>query len=327
MAGIPPTSAETRVADAAAERKLTSQAQAVSGVRRRSFMASLADSLGSFLFVVPYLLFFIAFLFGPLVYAFILSLHKWDTLTGDLGFIGLSHYQTFLFDSADIHFHDFYQALGNTALFTVITVPLLVGVGLILALLVAEAPGQSFWRSLFYIPNVLSVSVVGALWLWIFQTGGIVDTYVHNKNLDWLANQPWAWMVLIITTLWWTVGGAMVILLAGVVEVPKDYHEAAKIDGANGLQRILYITVPILRPILAFVSITTMLASVSMVGQSLLITNGGPNQSTQTIFLYIYNEGFGRSNLGTAAAMSFVVGLIMVVISVMALRFFRASET
>ncbi len=326
MAQIPPTSVEVTVADASTtDTSLAASTRGVTTARGRSIGANFLDYGGSFLFVVPYLLFFIAFLLGPLVYAFILSLHKWDTLTGDQGFIGLDHYKTFLFNSSDIHFHDFYAALEHTLIFTVITVPLLVGLGLVLALLVAESPGRSFWRAIFYLPNVLSVAVVCALWLWIFQTGGLADTYLH-QNINFIQNQPWAWIVLIVTTLWWTVGGNMVILLAGVVEVPKDYHEAAKIDGANGLQRILYITIPILRPILAFVTITTMLGSVAMVGQSLLITQGGPDQSTETIFLYIYHQGFDQSSLGTAAAMSFVVGLIMVAISVSALKFFRASE-
>ena len=211
--------------------------QVVTGTRRRSRSALALDYGGSVLFVVPYFLFFIAFLLWPLIYAFWVSLRNWQTVAGDQGFVGLRHYYNLLFRwDLDVT-QTFWQGMKNTAIFAVISVPLLVLLALIMALLLAHGPWRTFFRAVFYVPAILSVAVAMTIWLWIFQNGGMLDAYLHN-NIAWLTDQPYAWMAIIIATLWWTPGFNMVVLLAGIIEVPNDYHEAAKIDGANGLQRI-----------------------------------------------------------------------------------------
>jgi multiple sugar transport system permease protein len=223
--------------------------------------------------------------------------------------------------------------MENTVLFSVISVPLLVIVALIFALLLATGPARNFFRAIYYVPSVLSVAVAMTIWLWIFNSNGIANTYLH-QSLPWLIQQPYAWLTIFISTLWWTPGFNMVILLAGIMEVPNDYHEAARIDGASGLQRIWYITLPILRPVLAFVIITQMIASFGLFGQPFILTHGGPStiggptQSTMPVALQIYNEAFGNDqNLALASTESFVLGVILIILAVMQLRFFRATET
>lgn len=301
-------------------------------VRRRSVAARLSDYGGSFLFVVPYLCFFLAFIVWPIVYALWVSLRNWTTTGGDTGFTGLRHYYNLLFNwklDATVYFWD---SLENTAFYAIVTIPLLVLLSLILALLLVNAPWRTFFRGLFYVPAVLSVAVAMTVWLFILQNQGILDTYLHN-SIPWLIRQPWAWMSIIIATLWWTPGFNMIVLLAGLIDIPNDYYEAAKIDGANGLQRIWYITLPLLRPILAFVTITQMIASFALYGQPFILTKGGPGlggitQSTTPVVLQMYNETFGPDqNLALACAMTFILGIILIILALLQLRFFfRTTE-
>lgn len=293
--------------------------------RRRSRGVAVRDNLGSMLFVVPYLLFFIAFTAWPLVYAFWISLRNWNTVGGDKGFVGLSHYYNLIFNYAKFdEVQIFWQSIVHVALFAVISVPLVVALALIFALLLVNAPWMSLFRAIFYMPAVLSVAVAMTIWLWILQNGGVLSTYLHS-NIPWLIEQPWAWVSIILATLWWTPGFNMVVLLAGLLDIPSDYYEAAKIDGASGWDSFWHITMPLLRPVLAFVTITQMIASFGLFGQVFILTRN--LASVTPVALAMYNEAFtGTENLALAAAMSFVLGIILIVLAVAQLRFFRATE-
>jgi multiple sugar transport system permease protein len=301
--------------------------------KRRSIGRRFTDNGSSFLFVVPYLLFFIAFVVWPIVYAFWISLRTWTTAGGDAGFTGLRHYYNLLFNwklDATVYFWD---SLENTAFYAIVTIPLLVVLSLSLALLLVNTPWRAFFRGLFYIPAVLSVAVAMTIWLFVLQNGGILDTYLHS-GIPWLIRQPWAWISIIIATLWWTPGFNMIVMLAGLLDIPNDYYEAAKIDGANAFHRLWYITLPLLRPILAFVTITQMIASFALYGQPRILTNGGPGiggftQSTTPVVMQMYNETFGPDqNLALACAMTFILGIILVILALLQMRFFfRTTES
>lgn len=290
----------------------------------RRVRAKLFDYSGSFLFLLPFLLFWLAFVLYPLIFSFITSLHRWSTLTGDQGFVGFRNYYNILLNSDSLYFNQFWPGMEHTALFVVITVPCLVVLSLLLALLLAEAPGRNIFRPIFYIPSVLSVTVACAIWRWIFQTPGLINNYL-GVNINWLTTEPWAWVTIIVTTLWWTVGLNMVILLSGLLEIPKDYYEAAMIDGAGWFGRIRYITLPILRPILSFVVITQTLASFGLFGQSQLITLGGPGEETTPIVLYIFNETSANNNFAIGSAMTFLLGLVLIVLALLQLPFLRSQ--
>jgi multiple sugar transport system permease protein len=291
----------------------------------------LRDYGGSFLFIVPYLLFFVAFVLYPILFAFWISLRNWTTTGGDAGFTGLRHYYNLLFNWGLEATVSYWQSLENTAFFAVITIPLLVLLSLILALLLVNAPWRGFFRAVFYIPAILSVAVAMTVWLWVLQNQGILDAYLHN-SIPWLIQQPWAWISVIVATLWWTPGFNMIVLLAGLIDIPNDYYEAAKIDGANGLQRIWFITLPLLRPVLAFVTITQMIASFALFGQPFILTHGGPSttggvtKSTMSVALQMYNETFGPDqNLALACAMTFILALILIILALVQIRFFFSS--
>ncbi len=289
---------------------------------RRSLGNKLRDYGGSLLFLIPFILFWLAFVFYPLAYSFNTSLHRWSALSGDEGFVGFRNYHNILFNPDSALYSNFWSGMVHTALFVVITVPSLVVLALVLAILVADSPWRNFFRPVFYIPAVLSVTVACAVWRWIFQDPGLINTYL-GLHINWLETEPWAWLTIIITTLWWTVGLNMVILLAGVLEIPRDYHEAAMIDGATWFQRVRGITLPILSPVLGFVVITQTLASFGLFGQPQLITRGGPGDDTTSIVYRIFNEVYSGNNYATASAMTFLLGLVLVVISIVQLRFLR----
>jgi multiple sugar transport system permease protein len=326
----------TPVQNVGAVERVPARVQAVvagTGVRHRSRGARFRDYGGSILFIVPFLLFFFAFILWPIVYALWISLRNWTTTGGDTGFTGLRHYYNLLFNWSLDATTGFWQSLENTAFFAVITIPLLVVLALIMALLLVNGPWRGFFRSVFYIPAVLSVAVAMTIWLWLLQNQGVLDSYLH-LDIAWLIQQPWAWVSIIVATLWWTPGFNMIVLLAGLIDIPNDYYEAAKIDGANGLQRIWYITLPLLRPVLAFVTITQMIASFGLFGQPFILTKGGPStiggptQSTTPVALRMYNEAFGvDQNLALACAMTFILGLILVILALLQIRFFfRSTE-
>jgi multiple sugar transport system permease protein len=301
-------------------------------VFRRSRSARLRDHWGSFLFVVPFLLFFTAFTLWPMVYAFWVSLHSWMTISGDQGFQGFGHYYNLLFNASTYSsVQAFWDGMENTAFFAIISVPMIVVIAFIFALLLASAPLRTFFRALYYVPAVLSVAVAMTVWLWILQNQGIASTYFH-VDWPWLIQQPYAWISIFVATLWWTPGFNMVVLLAGILGVPIDFHEAARIDGANALQRVWYVTIPLLRPVLAFVVITQMIASFGLFGQAFILTHGGPGTggpgtSTTPVALAMYNEAFGADqNLGLAAAESFLLGAILVILAIIQLIIFRPTD-
>lgn len=290
-----------------------------------------------YLFILPHLIFFAIFAGFPFFLGLVISLFEYDFLRPEATrFVGLQNY-TNLFNSGSVEFPVFWNALGNTIEFVLISVPLLVVVPLALALLLnTKLAGRNIYRAIYFAPWVLSSAVVGLLGFWIFQSqGGLLNYYLRDLGLStprWLSSMPWAWHAILIVTVWWTSGFNMIIILAALQNIPAALYEAASIDGANGWQRLLNITIPMLRPVLVFIVIITIIASFNLFAQPLFMTNGGgPAQSggggsTEPIMIRIYNESFVRNRMGSGAAMSFVVAALMMVISYFNFRIFRTRE-
>jgi multiple sugar transport system permease protein len=285
-----------------------------------------------YLFVLPHLLLF-AFMIGwPFIYGLYISALDATAFTGaNAPFVGLDNYRQ-LFDPSSTQFGRFWQTLWNTVIFVILSVPALVVVGLFLAaLLNAKFRGRNVFRSIFFAPWALGVSVVGLLWFWIFFNNGLATDMVRAIGLDaprWLGEQPWAWITILVATVWWTIGFNTIILLAGMQAIPADLYEAATVDGANKWQQFWHITVPSLRPILLLVVTLQIIASFNLVGQPQIITNGGPpTAQTTPVLLHLYNVGFRSPfDIGLAAAMAVVVALVMVVVSVINFKFFSSER-
>ena len=314
---------------------MTATAEAAVAVRVRPQGKKRFDVV-PYLFILPQLAFFAVFVAWPFVLGLAISLFEYDVLRPEATkFVGLDNYVQ-IFTPGTVSNPVFWNALINTFEFVLLSVPLLILVPLGMALLLnTKLPGRNVFRAVYFAPWVLSSAVVGLLGFWIFQSqGGLVNYYLKALGLDqprWLSSMPWAWFAIVITTVWWTAGFNMIIMLAALQNIPASLYEAASIDGASAWQRFRHITLPGLRPVMLFVVIITVIASFNLFAQPFFMTDGGPAQSggggaTEPIMMQIYNEGFVRNRMGSAAAMSFVVAAIMIVVSYTNFRLFRTRE-
>lgn len=284
-----------------------------------------------YLFILPHLIFFIGFLAYPFFYGIYISLFDFDFLRPEYRpFVGLRNYLN-LVDSSSIQFAEFWRAMRNTALFVLWSVPPLVVVALVLAVLLnGKYRGRNLFRGIYFAPFALSVTVAAVLWRWIFEQSGLVNTYLGNAGvtpISWLGALPWAWIAITVATVWWTVGFNTVIFLAALQEIPASLYEAASIDGANTFQQFYAITIPMLRPVLVFVITTTLLASANLFGQPYIMTAGGPVQGTESVMMRIFSEGIQQNRMGSAAAMSVLVAAILLILTTLNFRVFGRSAS
>jgi ABC-type sugar transport system permease subunit len=212
--------------------------------------------------------------------------------------------------------------LGVTIVFTVISTPLLVIIALALALLVNRAiPAQGLFRTIFFAPFVLPVTVVTLIWNWLYQPGfGLINgalTSIGLKEVEWLASPNVALMSVIIVTVWWTVGFNFILYLAGMQQIPQELHEAARIDGAGTWARIRWITIPLLNRFTSLIIILQVIASLQLFSQAYALFNGadGPNFSTRGIVQFIYESGFSQFRVGYGAAITYVFFILILIVS------------
>jgi multiple sugar transport system permease protein len=287
--------------------------------------------LTPYLFLSPYLLLFLTFTLVPAVYGLWISLHDWDYLLPGKPFVGLANYEA-LFSSASPVFEFFWQSMQATGIFTVFSVPFLVVVPLGIALVLNRSfPGRTFFRAVYFTPYVLGVAVIGVLWRFLLDPNlGAVNALLTAVGLPegtpWTTDLPWAWISLVGVTVWWTLGFNAVIYLAGLQDIPRELYDAAKVDGGGRWAEFRHVTLPGLRPVLLFVVINTILASANMFGQSLLITQGAPGVETRTAIMYIAQEGLRNFKMGSAAAMSYLLTLCLLVLSLIVFRLFREKD-
>lgn len=287
--------------------------------------------LTPYLFILPHLIFFSAFLAWPFFYGIYISLFDFDFLRPEYRpFVGLRNYQN-LFDPSSLQFADFWNSMGNTAEFLIYSVPpLVVGALLLAVLLNGRYPGRNLFRGLYFAPYALAVTVAAVLWRWIFQQGGLINFYLGELGLpqpSWLGAMPWAWVALVVATVWWTIGFNTVIFLAALQEIPETLYEAAAIDGASTWAQFRFITVPMLRPVLIFVVTITLIASANLFGQPFIMTEkGGPVNQTEPVMLRIYTEGILFNRMGSAAAMSVFVATLLLILTTLNFRVFGRGE-
>jgi multiple sugar transport system permease protein len=287
--------------------------------------------LTPYLFLLPYLVLFASFTLAPAAYGLWISLHEWDYLLPGKPFVGLDNYQA-IFDSASPVFDFFWQSMQATGIFTLFSVPLLVIVPLGFALLLNRSfKGRTFFRAVYFIPYVLGVAVIGVLWRFLLDpnlgaVNGLLGAIGLPDDTAWTTGLPWAWISLVGVTVWWTLGFNAVIYLAGLQDIPRELYDAAKVDGAGRWAEFRHVTLPGLRPVMLFVVINTILASSNMFGQSYLITQGAPGVETRTAIMYIAEEGLRSYRMGSAAAMSYLLTLALLLISMVTFRLFRSKD-
>ncbi len=269
-------------------------------------------SIIPYLFLIPYLFAFIAFRFGPSIAGFVVSLTRWNII-GTPKFIGFENYLELFSDPS------FITSLVNTLYFMVLTVPALIVLGLLIALLVDQnLKGRTLTRTFVFMPYVIMSTVVGVIWMWIFDTHfGILNYYLSFlgiKPIAWLSSVNWAMPAIAITTIWWTVGFNMILFLAGLQDIPEELKEAARIDGASNWQIFWNVTFPLLRPTTVVVLMLTLINSFEVFDQVYVMTGGGPSMATLTVIQYMYFQAFQYFRLGYGSAVAYVVFAFLIIL-------------
>lgn len=263
------------------------------------------------LFLLPYLLVFLVFRFGPSVAGLFVGFMKWN-IVGTASFAGLSNFTKL--------FHDpiFYTSLKNTLVFLLMTLPPLVIFSLLLAVLLNQKLRfRNAVRTISIIPYVLIPAVVGIIWNWLYDNNfGILNYYLKLIGLspvEWLTNEKYALFSVAIVTVWSFLGYNMILYLAGLQDISKDLYEASEIDGANKYQTFLKITLPLLKPITSMVITLTLINTIQVFDQIFVMTNGGPGTATLTLVQYLYGTAFQNYNLGYGSALGIAILAILVV--------------
>lgn len=279
----------------------------------------------AWLFLTPYMIVFGLFLFLPAVAGFVMSFTNWRIL-GDPAWVGLSNFESMFNDKM------FWQSFRNTLSFTGLTVPVLVAGGLGLAVLLnMKLRGRIISRTVIFIPYAIMVTVVGVLWRWIYdQNFGLLNFYLGSlspslRGTPWLTSVTNALPAVALTTVWWQIGTNMVIYLAGLQEIPQELYEAARVDGANGWQQFQYITIPGLRLMHIFVIPMSVISSMRVFGQVMVMTNGGPIGSTYTLVQHLYNKGWINQYMGEASAVGVFLFAITLIFTLLQMRALRAN--
>lgn len=274
-----------------------------------------------YVFLSPMIFFFIVFFVLPIGFAFYLTFTRWNPLSTPR-FVGLRNYEFLLTQDPT-----FYLTLKNTFIFAFGTVLVGVPLALIVAFVFTLSKGKAFWRSIYWLPMVTNVVAIAYIWQFILDgTYGLVNqllAFVGVRGPQWLTDPGSAMIAVIIVAIWTGVGQNMLLFSAGLEGIDETYYEAARIDGANTVQIFWGITVPLLRPTLLFVSITSFIAGMGSFALILVLTEGGPMQSTNVTALYMYQTAFQDLRMGRASAMAFILFGLIFVITVIQLRLFR----
>ena len=276
----------------------------------------LKNSLIAYLFMAPALIILIAFVFYPIIYSLPLSLFDYSVV-GETRFIGLENFKRVLNDKL------FWIAIKNSVVFVLVVPPIQL-IAILLAILVnKKIPGIKFFRVLYYIPVVTSMVAVSIIWGWIFNPNGVLNTFllqnsIISKPILWLDSSKLALPSLMFITMWQGVGYYMMIYLAGLQSIPKEMEEAAMIDGANKLQVLFKVKIPLLKPYVWFCTLMSTLSAVGVFDVVFVLTKGqgGPNYSTLVANLYSYNKAFTDFSFGYSASIGLLVSIITTTLSI-----------
>ncbi|HYE01048.1 MAG TPA: sugar ABC transporter permease [Alphaproteobacteria bacterium] len=299
-------------------------AQPAQGALRR-FMTRHRDLLAGYAFLAPFLAAYLAFLVYPFGLGLWISLHDWEIVGNYREYIGLLNYRDLWEDPY------FWEALKRTLQFAAFTVPGATLLGLALALgLNRPMRAYGALRAIFFASSIFSVSVVTLVWAMVLNPErGLVAGIMRGLGLQpiaFLTDANWAMAALVITTLWWTVGLPMALFLAGLQQIPQDIYEAAKLDRASRWQVLRRITLPALSRTILLVGVLQIVGQFQVFGQPLLMTRGGPSNTTRTLVQFIYESGFRDWRSGYAAATSLVLFLMMFVVVIVQMRLSRRED-
>jgi multiple sugar transport system permease protein len=284
---------------------------------RKALSPRARDNLAALFFLSPWLVHFAFLIAFAMIFSFGISLTKTDLLTG-FTWIGLNNYVTLFKDPL------FWKSLRVTAYYTFLVVPLGICVAMSIALLLNQkVKGLGFWRLVYYLPSVVSGVAVAILWGWVLNPRfGLLNAGLLRLGITgpkWMFSEQWAVPGFIIMGLWGA-GGGMLLYLAGLQGIPSALYEAAEIDGANSWQRFWQITIPMLTPTIYFNLLMNIIGSWQVFTQVYIMTNGGPNNATLTMVLYLYRLGFINLRFGYASSVAWILFAIILVFTMFVVR-------
>ena len=276
-----------------------------------------------YLLIAPAFLIYGLFVLVPIAVTIGMSFTDFNLKT--FSFVGFQNYIDLFSDNV------FIKSLLNTVLYSVITIPISLALGLALAsLLNQKLRGRGFFRTLFYMPNIFSMVAVSMAWLYLFDT----NNGILNRILDifgiapigWVTSSSTALLSIVIMSVWNTTGYNMILFLSGLLSIPEYLYEAASIDGATRFRKFVNITIPQLAPTTFFVFVMACINSFQVFGQVLIVTNGGPLNSTTTIAHQIYKNGFEYYKMGYASSQAVILLIIILLITLVNFKYGRSSD-
>ena len=289
-------------------------------VRERSWWQSpqtRKEALEGLVCLLPWIIGFLAFTAGPLIYSGYISLTDYPILQ-EPKWVGLENFQSMFSDDL------FWKSLRVTALYTLVAVPGGVIIGYSIALLLNQQIfGLSFWRTAYYVPAVVPAVATAYLWAWMFNPDfGIINGFLLRLGVEppkWFGSEEWVLPAFIIMSLWGA-GGGLVLYLAALQGVPTSLYDAAKVDGAHAWHRLRHVTLPMTSPVILFTFLTGLIGSFQVFTAGFLITNGGPNNASLFYVLYLYRVGWRYFKMGYASALGWVLFAIIMVLTLITLR-------
>jgi len=296
----------------------------------KTFLQKLNEQKISYLFIaLPFTLFFV-FQLAPVAISFVWSFTEYNVVHAPK-FVGLDNYRQLLFQDPI-----FWKAVRNTVIYIVGVVPLGVTISLLLAVAIDQKICfKNFFKSIFFLPTVTAIVAVSVIWKWLYagEKYGLLNFFLIKigfQPMDWLASPTWILPSIMIMSIWAGLGYSMILFLAGLQTIPNVMYEAAEIDGAGFWHRFWYITLPLIRPTIVFVSLMSFITSFQVFEQVYIMTGdqggiGGVLNSALTIVAYLYDKGFVKFQMGYASAIAYVIFAVVFTITVLNKRLLRST--
>lgn len=275
----------------------------------------------AYLFVLPTILFFLLTFTYPAIQAFWLSLHKW-AIVGNPEFVGLSQYANVLGDRL------FWTSVKNTAMLTLLSVPLTMALAMLAAVLfhsASELPLRNLFRSLYFLPVITSSVAVAFVWSWIYQPDiGLLNAFLETLGIPgqrWLSSPQQVLPSLAAMNIWMRLGFDMIIFWAGLQGIPSVYYDAAKVDGAGAFERFWFITLPLLNPQIVLVAIIEIINALKIFDLVFIATSGGPVNASRVAVLHIYDLAFSWNKMGEASAVAVLLFVVIMIVTILQWQF------
>lgn len=285
-------------------------------LKKRKPLQSKSEVILRNIVVTFLLIYMLIFLVIPVVIAFVGSFHIWNPLNGTFKWTGLNNYIRMF------QYPTFWKSMENTVVFCAVVVFFRVLIGLALAYAITSKlmKHKTFFRTIFYMPTVTPLVAVAYVWKIMYNPQfGLVD-HIFGLDINWLYDSKYALIAVMVMTIWKDFGYAVILFMSGLMSIPTDYYEASSIDGAGAWQTFRYITLPLLKPTMVFVVITSLISYLQAYVPVMIMTKGGPGTSTYLSSYLVYDQAFVKYNFGFASAIAFVILIFTAVLTVVSFK-------